>query len=56
VDDEPRNISEAYALPEVEYWKDAVHSEMDSIITNGTSELAKLPPGCKPVGCKWIFK
>jgi hypothetical protein len=56
VDDEPRNISEAYASPEAEYWKDAVRSEMDSIITNGTWELAELTPGCKPVGCKWIFK
>jgi hypothetical protein len=56
VDDEPRNISKAYASLEAEYWKDAVCSEMDSIITNGTWELAKLPPGYKPVGCKWIFK
>jgi hypothetical protein len=56
VDDEPRNISKAYAFPEAEYWKDAVRSEMDSIITNGTWELAELSTGCKPVGCKWIFK
>jgi hypothetical protein len=56
MDDEPRNIYEAHASPEVEYWKDAVHSEMDSIITNETWELVELPIGYKPVGCKWIFK
>ncbi|GJR67378.1 zinc finger, CCHC-type containing protein [Tanacetum coccineum] len=29
---------------------------MDSIMGNNTWVLAGLPPGCKPLGCKWIFK
>ncbi|KAL0445569.1 UNVERIFIED_CONTAM: Retrovirus-related Pol polyprotein from transposon TNT 1-94 [Sesamum latifolium] len=29
---------------------------MDSIMRNNTWVLADLPPGCKPLGCKWIFK
>ena len=29
---------------------------MDSIISNGTWEITDLPAGCKPVGCKWIFR
>ncbi|GKA37080.1 zinc finger, CCHC-type containing protein [Tanacetum coccineum] len=29
---------------------------MDSIIGNNTWVLADLPPRCKPLGCKWIFK
>jgi hypothetical protein len=29
---------------------------MDSILTNGTWEICDCPVGCKPVGCKWIFK
>jgi hypothetical protein len=29
---------------------------MDSIISNGTWELVDRPYGCKPVGCKWVFK
>ncbi|GKF76072.1 zinc finger, CCHC-type containing protein, partial [Tanacetum coccineum] len=29
---------------------------MDSIMGNNTWVLAKLPLGCKPLGCKWIFK
>ena len=36
VDDTPTSILEAYASPNVEYWKDVVHSEMDSITSNGT--------------------
>nr|GEW40947.1 hypothetical protein [Tanacetum cinerariifolium] len=29
---------------------------MDSIMGNNTWVLADLPLGCKPLGCKWIFK
>ncbi|GJS91287.1 zinc finger, CCHC-type containing protein [Tanacetum coccineum] len=29
---------------------------MDSIMGNNTWVLADLPPGCKPLGYKWIFK
>ena len=56
VDDVPKTLPEAYASPDAEYWKEAVHSEMDSIMSNGTWEISDCPSGCKPVGCKWIFK
>uniref|UniRef100_I1R8M9 Reverse transcriptase Ty1/copia-type domain-containing protein n=1 Tax=Oryza glaberrima TaxID=4538 RepID=I1R8M9_ORYGL len=56
VDDTPKSISEAYASPDADYWKEAVGSEMDSIIANGTWEVTERPYGCKPVGCKWMFK
>jgi hypothetical protein len=29
---------------------------MDSILFNGTWELVDRPYGCKPMGCKWLFK
>jgi hypothetical protein len=29
---------------------------MDSIMSNGTWEVVDRPFGCKPVGCKWVFK
>ncbi|GAA0159194.1 transmembrane signal receptor [Lithospermum erythrorhizon] len=29
---------------------------MDSIMGNRVWKLVNLPPGCKPVSCKWIFK
>ena len=31
-------------------------SEMDSIMSNGTWEIVDRPYGCKPIGCKWVFK
>ena len=52
VDDTPTSISEAYASPEADYWKDAVRSEMDSIMANGIWEITERPYGCNPLGCK----
>nr|KAJ0185704.1 hypothetical protein LSAT_V11C900469250 [Lactuca sativa] len=37
-------------------WKEAINDEMDSIMGNGTWELADLPKGKRPIGSKWIFK
>ncbi|GKC49504.1 zinc finger, CCHC-type containing protein [Tanacetum coccineum] len=36
--------------------KEAINDEMDLIMGNNTWVLADLPPCCKPLGCKWIFK
>ena len=36
VDDTPKSIAEAYASPDADDWKEAVHNEMDSILSNGT--------------------
>jgi hypothetical protein len=56
VDDTPKTLAEAYASPDAERWKEIVHNEMESFLTNGTWEICDLPVGCKPVGCKLIFK
>jgi hypothetical protein len=56
LDDTPTSITEAYASPDADDWKEAVPSEMDSILSNGTWELSELPFGCKPICCKWVFK
>jgi hypothetical protein len=56
VDDTPKTIVEAFASPDVDDWKEAVRSEMDSILSNGTWELVDRPYGCKPTGCEWVFK
>ena len=37
-------------------WKEAIKSEVDSILQNHTWELVDFPPSCKPLGSKWIFK
>jgi hypothetical protein len=36
VDDTPTSITEAYASPDADNWKEVVSSEMDSILSNGT--------------------
>ena len=56
VDDTPKTIDEAYSSQDADYWKEAVRSEMGSIMTNGTWEIVDRPYGCKPIGCKWVFK
>ena len=56
MDNTPRTIKEAYSSPDADYWKEAVRSEMDSIMSNGTWEVVERPYRCKPVGCKWVFK
>ena len=42
--------------PDAPYWKEAVNSEIESILQNHTWELVDLPKGSKPLGYKWIFK
>jgi hypothetical protein len=56
VDDTPKTIADAYSSPDADYWKEAVRSGMDSIMSNETWEVVDCPYGCKPVGCKWVLK
>ncbi|KAL0533870.1 hypothetical protein IC582_028141 [Cucumis melo] len=37
-------------------WKEAIKSELDSLVMNHTWDLVDLPMGKKPIRCKWIFK
>ena len=46
LESEPQNFEEAMSYSEA----------LDSILQNHTWELVDLPPGCKPLGYKWIFK
>ncbi|GJT31101.1 zinc finger, CCHC-type containing protein [Tanacetum coccineum] len=56
VEDDPKIIDEAMKSQDVAFWKEAINDEIDSIMGNNTWVLADLPPYCKPLGCKWIFK
>jgi hypothetical protein len=56
MDDIPKDIVKTFASPDVDDWKEAVHNEMESILSKGTWELIDRPYGCKPLGCKWVFK
>ncbi|GJU22559.1 zinc finger, CCHC-type containing protein [Tanacetum coccineum] len=54
-EDDPKTFDEAMKSQDVVFLKEAINDEMDSIMGNNTWVLADLPPGCKPLGCKWIF-
>nr|GEW63759.1 zinc finger, CCHC-type [Tanacetum cinerariifolium] len=52
-----KNFGPKFQLYLIEGTRDeAINDEMDSIMGNNTWVLADLPLGCKPLGCKWIFK
>jgi hypothetical protein len=38
------------------FWKEAIRSEIDSIMSNATWEVVERPYGCKPIGSKWVLK
>ncbi|GKC38403.1 zinc finger, CCHC-type containing protein [Tanacetum coccineum] len=56
VEDDPKIFDEAMKSQDVAFWKEAINDEIDSIMGNNTWVLANLPPSCKPLGCKLIFK
>ena len=56
LENEPQNYEEAVNFSEGPLWKETIKSEVDSILQNHTWELVNLPPDCKPLGSKWIFK
>ncbi|XP_071719215.1 uncharacterized protein [Rutidosis leptorrhynchoides] len=56
VENEPTTYREAVSSSEGPQWKESIKSEIDSILQNHTWELVDLPPGCKPLGYRWIFK
>ncbi|KAJ9556796.1 LOW QUALITY PROTEIN: hypothetical protein OSB04_011410 [Centaurea solstitialis] len=56
VESEPKTYREAVTSSEGPQWKEAIKSEIDSILQNHTWELVDLPPGCKPLGYRWMFK
>jgi len=37
-------------------WKVAIEAEHRAIVDNGTYHLVPLPPGCKPIKTRWMFK
>ena len=54
--DELANYKEAMAGLESAKWKEAMDSEIKSMYDNQVWNLVDQEPGCKTVGCKWIFK
>jgi len=42
--------------PNAQAWRDAAQKEIDTLSERKTWDLVQLPPGRKPIGCKWVFK
>lgn len=49
----PKNYHDASLDPN---WVSAMNEEMEALSRNNTWVLADLPPGRKPIGCKWLYK
>ncbi|GJT91947.1 zinc finger, CCHC-type containing protein [Tanacetum coccineum] len=54
----PKDFKPDFQIYLIEGTKDeeAINDKMDSIMGNNTWVLTDLPPGCRPLGCNWIFK
>ena len=53
---EPQTFKETVNSIEGLMWKEAIKSEIDSILHNHTWELVDHPLGCKLLSSKWVFK
>ena len=56
IEDDPKTYQEAIKSVDATFWKDAIHSELELIMSNHKWDLVELPRGCKIIGCKWVFK
>ncbi|XP_075499393.1 uncharacterized protein LOC142537784 [Primulina tabacum] len=52
IESEPQSFKESMGSSEGPLWKEAINSEMESILQNHKWKLINLPPGSKPLGCK----
>ncbi|GKC22744.1 retrotransposon protein, putative, ty1-copia subclass, partial [Tanacetum coccineum] len=53
---EPPNYRAALSDLESEKWLEAMNTEMQSMKDNQVWNLVDLPPNCRTVGSKWLFK
>ena len=56
LEEHPMTYDEAMKSVDAIFWKEAIDSELDSIMSNNTWELADFSRGCKPIFSTWIFK
>jgi len=50
---EPCNYDEAITHAG---WQDAMNKEFQALFDNHTWDVVSLPPGKKPIACKWVYK
>src|SRR6202008_3003971 len=55
--DDPMTYKEAISLPDAKLWEEAINQELKSLKNNDTWTIVpEVPAGCKPIGCRWVFK
>ncbi|MCO5582682.1 hypothetical protein L7F22_036581 [Adiantum nelumboides] len=50
------SLDEALSGPEASSWRQAMDSEYQSLMANGTWQLVPAPPNRKLVTCKWLLR
>jgi hypothetical protein len=50
---EPKDIGDALSDHN---WVNSIHEELENFERNQVRELVDPPPGCKPIGTKWVWK
>ena len=53
---DPLTLSQATKRPDWDKWEAAIQFELKSLAAFDTFDVVTLPPGKKPVGCKYAFK
>jgi transposase InsO family protein len=54
--EDPCTFKQAMDSAKNEEWLAAMKAELESMQKNGVWELVALPQGCRPIGCKWVYK
>ncbi|CAL8993086.1 unnamed protein product, partial [Prunus brigantina] len=54
--EDPLSYKQAIQSDNCDKWIEAMESELQSMRKNGVWKLVDLPQGCKPIGCKWVYK
>ena len=53
---DPTTYKEAIVSPQSNFWIDATIDEMTSMSQNKVWSLVDLFDGCRPIGCRCVFK
>lgn len=52
---DPQSVEEALSRPDAAMWKEAIDSEIDSLVAHGSWRLEDLPEDRRPVGSKFVL-
>lgn len=56
VDADPDTIEEARSRPDAEQWESEIQEELASMRAHHVYDLTTLPPGYKPIKCRFVFR